>query len=54
MTENPDNMLMCLNDIYVDTGFLNSLKNNHEKALKLAQRYHAIKRQSTLIFEKHI
>ncbi|CAD8059786.1 unnamed protein product [Paramecium primaurelia] len=45
---------MCLNDLYLSISFLNKLKQNHEKALKLNQRYHSIKRGDNIQFEKHI
>ncbi|CAD8056992.1 unnamed protein product [Paramecium primaurelia] len=55
ITENSYNSTqMLLNDLYLSVSFLNNLKYNHEKALKLNQRYHYIKRGSNIQFEKHI
>ncbi|CAK75573.1 unnamed protein product (macronuclear) [Paramecium tetraurelia] len=55
ITENSYNMTqMLLNDLYLSVSFLNKMKSNHEKALKLNQRYHCIKRGSNIQFEKHI
>ncbi|CAD8066914.1 unnamed protein product [Paramecium sonneborni] len=55
ITENSYNQTqMCLNDLYLSVSFLNSLKQNHDKALRLNQRFHSIKRGTVIQFEKHI
>ncbi|CAD8155208.1 unnamed protein product [Paramecium octaurelia] len=55
ITENSYNLTqMLLNDLYLSVSFLNKIKSTHERALKLNQRYHCIKRGSNIHFEKHI
>lgn len=54
MTGNLENSTLCLNDLYLNVQFFQNLKSNHDKSLKLAQRYHTIKRGQALHFETHI